>query len=217
MAWSYSALKNFETCPKRYYHYNVAKDVREPESDQLREGNALHAAFDKRLKGAPLVFPYTHHEPMLAKIVDAPGQTLAEQKLALTSSFQPTTYFAKNVWFRTVIDAGKLREESATIFDWKTGQVREDPTQSTLMAATVFAYNPAIVRITASLVFLAEGKVCTDTFLREDLPEMWGEILPRVEALRVARETNAYEPKPSGLCRRYCAVHTCPHNGKYRG
>ena len=54
-AWSYSALKNFETCAKRYYHYNVAKDVREPESEQLLAGNQLHAHFEARIsKGVPL-------------------------------------------------------------------------------------------------------------------------------------------------------------------
>ena len=47
-AWSYSRLKNFESCPKRHYHVDVVKDVREEESEQLKWGNALHDAFAKR-------------------------------------------------------------------------------------------------------------------------------------------------------------------------
>ena len=32
-AWSYSKLKNFETCPKRSWHLDVARDIKEPEGE----------------------------------------------------------------------------------------------------------------------------------------------------------------------------------------
>lgn len=212
-AWSYSHLKNFETCPKRYYHYQVRKDIVEPESDQLREGNKLHKVFENRLKGEALPFGFGHYESILARIAAAPGQTLGEQKLALTAEFKPVAFFGKGVWFRTVIDAGKLQATRATIFDWKTGKPAEDLTQLQLMSATLFHHNPTLQRVSAALVFVNHEHVEPAHFTRESLPEIWNEVLPRVRRLQAARQSMEFPPTPSGLCKRYCAVTSCPHHG----
>ena len=214
-SWSYSVLKNWETCPKRYYHYNVAKDVKEPETDQLREGNQLHKHFENRVKTqTPLPLGYKQYEPLLAKLIAAPGETYAEQKLALTSSFTPTTFFGKGAWFRTVIDFTKINGKIATVVDYKTGKVASDTTQLQLMSATLFAADPQIQRVKAALLFVAHGQMEREEFVRGDLTEIWGEILPRVKMVERARAAQHYPPTPSGLCRKYCAVVSCPHHGR---
>lgn len=213
-SWSYSALNNFETCPKRYYHYNVAKDVAEPESVQQREGNDLHAVFDQRIKGTALPLGFGQFETMLASIIAAPGKTYSEQKLAITAGFQPAAYFAGSVWFRTIIDAAKVNGDRATVFDWKTGRPKADMTQLQLMSATIMAHMPAIMRVRAALVFVNHEKTERAEFTRNDLPEIWAEILPRVRKVQVARHTQEFPPKPSGLCKKYCGVLSCPHHGK---
>ena len=214
-SWSYSVLKNWETCPKRYYHYNVAKDVKEPETDQLREGNQLHKHFENRVKTqTPLPLGYKQYEPLLAKLIAAPGETYAEQKLALTSSFTPTTFFGKGAWFRTVIDFTKINGKIATVVDYKTGKVASDTTQLQLMSATLFAADPQIQRVKAALLFVAHGQMEREEFVRGDLTEIWGEILPRVKMVERARAAQHYLPTPSGLCRKYCAVVSCPHHGR---
>ena len=213
-AWSYSHLKNFETCPKRYAHYQVLKDVTEPETDQLREGNDLHAAFEHRVKsGTPLPLAYARFEPMLERILAAPGRTYGEQKLALTSSFAPTGWFAKTAWFRTIGDLLKETDEQATIIDWKTGAVKEDLTQLQLLALTVFAHKPKLKRVKAALVFVNHEHVAPAEFVPEQVTVLWGEILPRVRAMMNARATSSFPPNPSGLCKKYCAVTACPHHG----
>ena len=214
-AWSYSQLTGFETCGLRYYHYNVAKDVTEPDDSGLREGNRLHKAFENRILHAePLPFGMGMYENMLTKIVAAPGATLGEQKLAITSSFTPVTFFHKDVWFRTVIDAAKIDATTARIFDWKTGKVKKDTTQLQLMSAAVFHHDKRIERVKAALVFVAHGQLEREEFVRGDVTEIWSEILPRVKALEHARVTNTFPPKPSGLCKRYCAVRTCAYHGR---
>lgn len=213
-AWSYSKLKNFETCAKRHFHYDLQRDVKEPESEQLRAGHELHAHFEARLKGTPLPFGYTHYEKLLAKIVEAPGKTYGEQKLALTSSFQPVGYFGKGVWFRTVIDCAKITDTYAMIFDWKTGKPSDDMTQLQLCAATVFHHMTKIERIRAALVFVNHDHIEWAEFVRGDVTEIWGEILPRVKRMEKARQDMEFPPKPSGLCKRYCAVLNCPYHGK---
>jgi PD-(D/E)XK nuclease superfamily len=220
VAWSYSALKNFETCPKRFYHYNVAKDVTEPESPALAEGHALHRHFQARLTmGTSLPLGYGQYEGILARFLNAPGATYAEQKLAITAEFKPTAFFSRDAWFRTVIDAAKVRPldaggAQATVLDWKTGKPAIDTTQLQLMAAAIFVHEPNVQRVKAGLVFLAHGQTERAEFVREDQAEIWGEVLPRVRALTKARHTKEYPPTPSGLCRKYCAVSSCPYHGR---
>ncbi len=215
-AWSYSALRNFETCPRRYYNYNVAKHVKEPEGPQLLEGKRLHEVFEARIKqAAPLPLGYGQYEGMLARFVGAAGVTYAEQKLAITSSFQPSAYFGKQVWFRTQVDAAKVRPDGvATIIDWKTGRPSMDMTQLQLMSAAMFIHQPAVMRVKAALVFLNHETAERAEFTREDQAEIWGEILPRVRAVEKARQTQEYPPIPSGLCKKYCAVTSCPYHGR---
>ena len=213
-SWSYSQLKNWETCPKRYYHYNVQKDVIEPETDQLKEGNALHKAFELRLKGTPLPMGMAQYESLLARILKADGTTYSEQKLALTSTFAPVTFFGKGAWFRTVADCTKVNGSLANVFDWKTGKPSEDMTQCQLLAATVFIHQPQVTHVRSSLVFVNHDKVESEHFNRASLTEIWGEILPRVKMVQRARETQEYPPKPSGLCKKYCAVTSCPYHGR---
>lgn len=214
-AWSYSQLKNAETCLKRWYHYNVAKDITEPETPQLVEGHALHAHFDARLsKGVPLPLGYGQYEAMLAKVAAAPGVLHTEQKLAITADFKPVAFFGRGVWLRTVIDAVKINGDRATVFDWKTGKPNDDETQLKLMAATIFVHQPQVERVRAALVFVGHGQTAPAEYVRGDQAEIWGEILPRVRAMQKARATQEYPPRPSGLCRKYCAVRSCVYQGR---
>ena len=40
-AWSYSSLKTFQQCPKKYYHIKVAKDVKDEGSEATIYGKEL--------------------------------------------------------------------------------------------------------------------------------------------------------------------------------
>jgi hypothetical protein len=216
-SWSYSALKNFEVCPRRYYHYNVKRDVKEEESENLRFGHAVHSAFEARVKhGTPLPMGMGMHEGILAKLASAPGDIYAEQKLAMDEHFQPASWFGKGAWLRTVLDYTNVRPDTgtATVLDYKTGRPSEDLTQLQLCAAMVFTHVPTVHRVKAGLVFVAYGQVERGEFVRDDLAEIWADILPRVRKLVEAKAQDNYPPKPSGLCRRYCAVISCPYNGK---
>ena len=217
-SWSFSQLENFETCAKRYAHYNVLKDVNEPETDQQREGKDLHKVFEDYLIGRRTDLPlgFGPHRGLLDKVKAAPGKLYGEQKLAITSSFLPCTYFSKNppAWFRTIIDIAIVNGDVARIFDWKTGKVKENITQLQLMAAALFAHDPNIQRIKSALVFVNQGHIEPAEFVREDLAEIWGEVLPRVKRMEKARSQTEFPPKPGGLCKRYCAVTSCAHHGR---
>lgn len=54
-AWSYSSIKLFEQCPKKYFHLKVAKDVTEPPTEATLYGGRFHRAAEDYIKeGIPL-------------------------------------------------------------------------------------------------------------------------------------------------------------------
>lgn len=212
--WSYSKLKNFESCPKRHWHIDVAKDVQEEESEQLQWGNEVHKALAERLsKKKELPVPMRAYEDWCVKIESTPGELLVEQKLAITRDFGPTTFFAKDVWFRGVGDVIKINGPVALIGDWKTGKIVEDSQQLALSAACVFAHYPSVQAVRSEFIWLAEDARTSATMKRADMPAMWRNLWPRIEALEYAHNMTNYPAKPGRLCRSWCPVKVCPHHG----
>lgn len=212
--WSYSALTNFETCPKQFYHYKILKDVSDVHSANIA-GSDDHAHFEARVKhGTPLPLDLARFEGLITSLVEAPGKIYAEQKLALTSSFTPTGFFAKNVWFRTVIDCTQVNGGRAVAIDWKTGKPKEDITQLQLISATLFYHMPALAEVRSALMFLGHNETVRRDYYRSDLTGIWAGILPRVKKLEQARQAQEYPPTPNGLCRKWCKVVSCPFHGR---
>lgn len=214
--WSYSRLKNFETCPKRHWHLDIAKDVKEEESEQLSWGNFVHAALAKRIsKSEPLPKGMEEYETWCEKILkdSDDAEILVEQKLAITKEFDPCGYFDANVWFRSVGDVIKISGAVALIADWKTGKILEDGSQLALAAQCVFSHHPSVHAVRSEFIWLKEDATTSQIFKREDMPGVWNAIFPRIRSLECAARDMSYPPKPGGLCRRFCPVTQCPHHG----
>src|SRR5579859_433025 len=215
-AWSYSKLKNFETCPKRHWHVDVQKDVKEEDSEQLQYGNFIHKVFADRIgKGVPA--PEMHRslvEPWSLRVLATPGDVEVEQKLAITQDFAPCTYFDRAAWYRGVGDVVKVSGPVALVIDWKTGKIVEDSVQLALMAACVFAHKPTVQRVRSEFVWLKEDATTSEIFSRQSLVQVWSSLWPRIEALKQAYEKDEYPARPGRLCRKWCPVAKCPHHGE---
>jgi hypothetical protein len=212
--WSYSRLKNYETCPKRHYEIDIAKRAKEEESETLVYGNMLHKAIADRLsKQTPLGTPFAFMEDWAKKVENGPGQLLVEQKLAITQAMGPTGYFDRDVWFRGVADVLRVAGPVALVLDWKTGKVVEDSVQLALTAQCIFSHYPEVMRVRCEFIWLKEDATSRADFSREDMTGLWTGLLPRVEHMVVAHNTTTYPAKPSGLCKRFCPVDSCPHHG----
>jgi hypothetical protein len=213
-AWSYSKIKNYETCPKRYFHVDVERSFKEEEGEALIWGNAVHKALAERIQdGTPLPKGMEEFDKWCERILKGDGQILVEQKLALDENFGPVDWFAKTAWFRGIGDVIKIVGDVALVADWKTGKVLEDGSQLALMAACVFAHHPNVQRVRSEFIWLKHDASSRADYAREDMKQVWRTILPRVDVLRNAHETTTFPPKPGGLCRRYCIVTSCPHQG----
>jgi hypothetical protein len=146
-AWSWSRLKNFRTCPKRHYHIDLAKDVKEELSEALKWGNMFHDAMAKRIgEGEPLPKQFAAYERwpgIIRDLKEAGTDVKVEQRLAMDESFQPTGWFDQRTWFRGVVDVLAIAADKtkAVAIDWKTGgKIQPEFEQLALNAQLIFAH-----------------------------------------------------------------------------
>lgn len=218
--WSYSRLKNFETCGKRHYHLDLAKDVQQPPSEHLDWGSLVHDSAAAYLsKGTELPAGMPRLKLWCDRILKArttlQAKLLVEQKLAVTEQLKPCAYFDADVWYRAVIDVLAVAPPVAMLVDWKTGKILEDSVQLALSAAVVFAHYPEVKKLRTEFVWLKEGDdVSTrQDFTRADMAELWSELSPRLYALKRAYADNEFLPTRNKLCLRWCPVTMCRYHG----
>lgn len=231
-SFSYSKLKNYETCPKRHYEIDLAKsyvEVKEP-GGPLDWGDQVHAAMAKALRGQvpvdadgiavggpgylpPVMEDYQH---WVDKVKRGPGTLLIEQKYAITKDFKATQYFANNVWLRMIGDVVRIDGPVALALDWKTGRVPDvdDSVQLMLMAQAIFSFYPLVQHVRSEYIWLKENCSSPEVFTRQSVALQWVALLDRVAELKAAHDAQNYPPKPNKNCKKWCVVISCPFHGK---
>src|SRR5262245_17053762 len=216
--WSYSKLKAFEDCPRRYHETQVLKRWPEAESEQLAWGNEAHAALAATLKkGTPLPTQFALLQKWVDSVIATPGERLVEDQCqwAVDRNFKPTTWFSKTVWLRSIADVFVLDPPVALVVDWKAGASRNvDPIQLTLTSLMAFLHFPKLKAVRGDFVWLKEDCATTQVLYREECADQWAMLLPRVERLQEAHRREHFPPKPGYFCRSWCSVEDCEHHGK---
>lgn len=201
---SFSSLNKFETCPRQYYLLKVVKKVKEPPTESTIWGNAVHKAFEHRIKDkTPLPKEMAKWEPILAPL-DYEPQVAVEQRVMLTRNLEPTESW-KDAWVRGIVDLGVDRGKTALIADWKTGKVKPS-SQLSLSSAMWFAHKPWIERIKTAFFWLAYKDKTVETIRKEDTAEIWKDFTSRAQRLENAYDRDRWVPRPSGLCNGWCPV-----------
>ena len=218
VAWSFSALKTFQSCPKKYYHLKVLKDVKETQSEIMLYGIDAHKAAELYIaNNQELPGKYEFMRKQLDTLKALEGDKYCEFKFGLTKEMQPCDFFAKDVWLRGAIDLLIVNTETgiARMIDYKFGKSKNaDMSQLQLMSLAVFKMFPDVQKVKAGLLFCAEDKMMPIQYEQSNAPTMWMDWLPEVARLEAAYENNVWNPNPSGLCKSWCPVVSCVHNGK---
>jgi len=218
VAWSFSALKTFQSCPKKYYHLKVLKDVKESQSEIMLYGIDAHKAAELYIannQDLPGKYEFMRKQLDILKALD--GDKYCEFKFGLTKEMQPCDFFAKDVWLRGAVDLLIVNSETgvARMIDYKFGKSKNaDMSQLQLMSLAVFKIFPDIKKVKAGLLFCAEDKMMPIQYAQDNAPAMWMDWLPEVARLEAAYENGVWNPNPSGLCKAWCPVVSCVHNGK---
>jgi PD-(D/E)XK nuclease superfamily len=228
-SWSYSKLKNFETCPLRYKAVDVDRSVEQTRSEALDDGDELHEAMKSRVVGSTPLPPHLIYMERWAEKLTRmlhPLQIIqCELKLSTDRQGKPTGYFDRTTWLRTKIDylrflpTEEKNQDFAHVVDYKTGRPPKvwDGTQLLINAYLIFQHYQSIAKMRVDYLWTKYNDTTHEMFARADTPKAFDALLPRVNALEEAHVTGNFPPKPCGLCEDYCPVATCQHHGKRMG
>lgn len=205
--WSFSALQQFEQCPKAYAHKRFYCDVIEQETEALRDGNRVHAAAEQAIKGEKVKEPdqLPRLEPFLGLFLkqrDKGATVEAEVEVVLTENMEPVSWFDKRAWYRGKLDVVITNGQKTSYFDWKAGRVKDDPDQLKICCASLAITRPEIEVFNPKYVWLKEKQAtgCGE-LTKDDVAKIWEETLARVARMKKAWEVETFPARPSGLCK----------------
>lgn len=214
VAISYSRLNSYEECPRKFDALSVSKTVKETPSEQTNYGTEVHLAFAEYFKsGKPLPLHLQQYQKYLTAIKQFPGTFIVEQKLAINAQYEATGWFDADVYCRIISDLTILNGDSGVTFDWKTGKVKPGFDQLRLSSAVLFLLVPELKRITHAYFWLKEKKATRETMHREEMPQVWTDLMPLIARYQQAHADKYFPPRPNYLCKKYCPVKTCQYNG----
>lgn len=218
-AWSFSSIKTFDQCPKKYYHLKVARDVQEDHNaEHLLYGKRFHKAAELYIKDDEDLPPeFNFAKGVLDNLKSMRGQKFCEYEMGLTENLTPCSFNAPEVWWRGIADLIIIDDNgTARVLDYKTGKSAKyaDKGQLELMTLAIFKHFPEVVRVKAGLLFVIANAFPKASYHRDDEAKLWEKWLTDYTRMKRAYENDVWNPRPSGLCKKHCVVLSCPHNGR---
>jgi hypothetical protein len=222
VSWSHSGLTTFDTCPHRFWAEKIAKvAVDSVQHPTTLWGLAVHKALEDNGMGAPLPDNMTQYEAY-AKGLNALAMqaeiTHYEFKMGVTRDWEASTFDESGTWGRCISDALMLYQKGsvAICIDHKLGKYRGPTNQAVINAKFIMTYYPTVEVVKTSFNYLAADIAKNDVFYRSSIDDDFMPVQRLIAALESAVAFQNFPMKRNGLCRQYCPVHTCPHNGKYQ-
>jgi len=213
-AWSYSSIKTFDQCPKKYFHLKVAKDVKDIPGEAAVYGTAVHSAAENYIKdGEPIPEKFAFMRPIVEKLDSIEGDKHCELRLGVTADLEPCGFMAKNVWWRGIVDLVIINGSKAYMIDYKTGKNARyaDTKQLDLMAGALFAHYPEIETIRSGLLFVVSNEFITKDHVRDKTSMYMSVFEDQLDRLQAAEESGVWNPKSGPLCG-WCPVIECSHH-----
>lgn len=218
ITWSFSALKSFRTCARKYHAESILKLYPHQETEATRYGTELHKAFELYLlNGTPVGPSFARFLPMLDRVKAIPGALLCEYEMGVKRDLSPCAFNDPDRWARGIADVVVVDQESgrAHIIDWKSGGAKyADKRQLELMALMLFSHFPKVNVVKGALAFVNHNALVKATYKREDAPTLWDWWYGDVARLEASHDANVWHPNPSGLCKKWCPVEHCEFRGE---
>lgn len=220
-AWSYSSIKTFDQCPKKYYHLRVLKDFKDEDSTATIYGKELHKAAEDFIKeGTPIPSKFSFIAPTLEALNRIEGEKHCEIKLGIAKrdgKFVPCDFFAKDVWWRGIADLLIINEDKqqAYLVDYKTSKNAKyaDTKQLDLLAGAVFTHFPKVLEIKSALLFVVSNEMVKKEHEFMMQSSYLNSMEPELTRLEAAMKNNVWNPNAGPLCK-FCPVTECAHNRK---
>lgn len=211
---SYSRLSTFENCQQQFDYLYVTKNVQVVESEAMAYGTRVHEALEMYAKSRDekyLTRETRKWKSLIDRLLEKKGTHLYEYQMALTPELEPCDWMAKDVWLRGIADVLVVDGDTAYCLDWKTGKVRDNPTQLQLFACMVFLHFPEVQTVKTAFVWLKFDQVTDMIYKRSMFDPMWRNLMQRFDYVQETIDLGVFEAKPSGLCRWCAARDICPY------
>lgn len=216
VVWSFSSLKTFQQCPKKYYHVKIAKDVVESDTQATLYGRSVHSAAEEYVRdGTPLPKPYEYIKPYLDTLSAIPGDKYCELELGLTENLEACEFHAPNVWWHGIADFVVVNEDKgiAHSVDYKTSKSARyaDVAQLNYVAVGLFAKFPKIKRVKSALLFVVSNEFVKAEQTVEEVDKYMERARQDVARIKAALGNEVWNPISGPLCR-FCSVKQCEYN-----
>ena len=211
--WSFSSLKEYINCPKKYQEVRILKNYSFVDTPQTIYGKEVHKALELYVRdGKPLAKNYLRFKKMVDTLIAIPGVKYPEYKMALTKKMEQCDFDDDNRWVRGIADLVIVDGDQAYIIDYKTGSNKyPDTKQLKLMAVMAFVCFPKVNKIKAGLLFCMKNSFVQESYTREDIHKSWKSFQTPLDRLTNSYTFNTWTPNPTPLCG-WCPVETCSHH-----
>lgn len=208
MSLNYTLLNTWEICPHQAARRYIIKDLPFDQTSEMQVSIAIHEAIAAFLgKGVELPTDYRLYTSLLQPLTL--HRIEPERKLAITGQCEPISFFDKDAWLRRVIDAHIIKDDTAVVFDWKTGKECEDPFELEIGALLLKCHHPELKTVKGHYVWLRDQKLGEEDDL-SDFAGAWGKVMKFHDEI----ERGDFEKKTPGPLCKWCPVLDCDHNSE---
>jgi hypothetical protein len=216
IVWSFSSLKTFQQCPKKYYHTKIAKDIVEPDTTATLYGKSAHTVAEEYIRDATPVPPaFAYMQETLDNLKAIPGEKHCEMMLGFTKDLKSCEFHAPDVWWHGIADLVVINEDKKLAYsvDYKTSKSARyaDVKQLDLVATGIFAKFPQIERIKSALLFVVSKEFVKAEHHAEMVPKYVEKPAQDVARIEAALENGVWNPVQGPLCK-FCSVKQCEYN-----
>ena len=188
-------------------------------TEAIRYGDQFHKAAEKYIRdGEELPKRFLYAKDSLDALRRKKGDKLCEYRMGLTEDLEPCGFYEDSVWWRGIADLIILNQDQgiAYVVDYKTGKSSRyaDKGQLELMAMATFKHFPNVGTVRAGLLFVVCEDLIRNTYEQYEEDTLWDKWMDNFQTMETAYKVDVWNPKPSGLCRQWCQVMECPHNGR---
>lgn len=218
MPLSFSRLSTFEQCQAQFDYLYVSKRVSNESNEHSDYGDRVHKILEAKGRGELDESTLSDEGkstldrwgPVVDKITSIAGDKYYEHQMAINKDLRPVGWFAPDVWIRSIADVLVVDGATAYCLDYKTGKVKENPTQLQLFAAMVMFHFPEVQTVKTSFIWLKFDEVTNAKYERRFLGALWSALQPRFNKVQETIDLGVFNAKPSGLCPWCSAKNICP-------
>ena len=215
--WSFSALKSFDNCARRYYEERIARSVVGETHEAAAYGTLVHESIEAHIKdGAPIPPEFSYVAPVVASLTKLSGAHHSEYDLSIRMDYSPCASDASDVWCKGFADFLLVSGDRALVADFKTGKARyADLSHLELYALLTFCHFPEVYTVTGMLLFVKEDVTHQNTVTRAQAADLWLKWIAKLDKFRRAKDFNSWPTNPSGLCK-FCPVRHCVEHPSWK-